>query len=561
MEAGKRIITDIFNRMRILAIPYFQRSYVWGVANWERLFEDVTSVASKRRPYFLGSIILKQQPTGTGATTGDIRTIIDGQQRLTSLLLFFKVLCRERNADSLFRETFLNHEGQLMLQHNRNDLPIFEAILRDEVTPELATTFARNQVLSAFRYFESRADDIASLDPLAILRNVYFVGIDLGHDEDEQQVFNTINSLGVSLSTAELLKNDLFSRDNAALYDSTWRKAFEGSEDDRQYWATPVTAGREQRENIDLFMQSYLLMAVDSPEQVKVDELYASYKAHLADVPDREKFIKSLTTGASIYKTHIDPSVQDKQVTKDEVVDRLAVVVFGLSTTTIVPYILYLLSKAKAKELGQVASLLESYLVRRIVCKETSKNYNRFFGALIRDQVHTAAGLTKRLATEDTINRLPGDAAFSAAFQTSDLTNKQALVVLWLLELSVRNDRKQSTALSGLSHYSLEHLMPKKWRNHWGGLPLEKATARDQALKKLGNLSLLASGLNTSISDAAWTTKKEGQGKHLGLLEYAKGLETLSSDLALREWDEKTIAKRAERLARQSIATWPFPSR
>jgi Protein of unknown function DUF262/Protein of unknown function (DUF1524) len=560
MEAGKRIITDIFNRMRLLAIPYFQRSYVWGEANWERLLEDLQSVSSTQRPYFLGSVILKQQQTGAGAATGDVRTVIDGQQRLTTLLLFFKVLCKQRNAENLFRETFLNHEGRLMLQHNRNDLPIFEAILRGDMTPQLAEKFGQNKVLAAFRYFEGRVNELGRLDPLAILRNVYFVGIDLGHDEDEQQVFNTINSLGVSLSTAELLKNDLFNRDNAALYDSTWCKAFEASEEVRQYWAAPVTAGREQRENIDLFMQSYLLMAVDSPEQLRVDELYSSYKTYLADVKDRTKFIKHLAAIASTYKDHIDPSVQNKQVAKDDVIDRLAVVVFGLSTTTVVPYLLYLLSKSNGEELKQVASLLESYLIRRIVCKETSKNYNRFFGALIRDKVHTAAALRTRLAAADTINHVPDDVAFRSAFQSSDLTNKQALVVVWLLELSVRNDKKQSTALSGLSHYSLEHLMPKKWRNHWGSLPTEQAVARDQALKKLGNLSLLASGLNTSISDAAWATKKEGQGTHKGLLEYAKGLETLSSDLALPKWDEQSIAKRATRLAKQAIATWPFPS-
>jgi hypothetical protein len=125
--------------------------------------------------------------------------------------------------------------------------------------------------------------------------------------------------------------------------------------------------------------------------------------------------------------------------------------------------------------------------------------------------------------------------------------------------LSIRNDQRQSTALSGLSHYSLEHLMPKKWRNHWGTLPPLQASERDHALQKLGNLSLLASGLNTSISDSAWDIKKHGSGKHKGLLEYATGLETLSEDLKLSEWNENTIAQRAERLTSQILSTWPSP--
>jgi len=41
MDAGKRLINDIFNGNRILQIPFFQRSYVWGEEQWERLLEDM----------------------------------------------------------------------------------------------------------------------------------------------------------------------------------------------------------------------------------------------------------------------------------------------------------------------------------------------------------------------------------------------------------------------------------------------------------------------------------------------------------------------------------------
>src|SRR5882672_8822528 len=99
VEAGKRNITDIFNRMRLLTIPFFQRSYVWDEENWERLLSDYQTVATTKRPYFLGSVILKQQPTSSGFNTGDTRIVIDGQQRLTTLLLFFKVLYQARKKE------------------------------------------------------------------------------------------------------------------------------------------------------------------------------------------------------------------------------------------------------------------------------------------------------------------------------------------------------------------------------------------------------------------------------------------------------------------------------
>ena len=91
MEAGKRTINDIFNGNRVLEIPFFQRSYVWGEPQWERLIEDMETVSSTNKPYFLGSVILKQQQTPTGGNVGDKRTLIDGQQRLTTLNIMFKI--------------------------------------------------------------------------------------------------------------------------------------------------------------------------------------------------------------------------------------------------------------------------------------------------------------------------------------------------------------------------------------------------------------------------------------------------------------------------------------
>ena len=85
MEAGKRTINDIFNGNRILEIPFFQRSYVWGEEQWERLLTDMETVSESNKPYFLGSVIMKQQNTNTQKSVGDVRTVVDGQQRMTTL--------------------------------------------------------------------------------------------------------------------------------------------------------------------------------------------------------------------------------------------------------------------------------------------------------------------------------------------------------------------------------------------------------------------------------------------------------------------------------------------
>ena len=89
MDARKALITDIFNNSTLIEIPFFQRSYVWKEDLWSRLLEDMEFVVKTKKPHFLGSIILKQGSTPLpGALYSACKTIVDGQQRLTTFLIF-----------------------------------------------------------------------------------------------------------------------------------------------------------------------------------------------------------------------------------------------------------------------------------------------------------------------------------------------------------------------------------------------------------------------------------------------------------------------------------------
>ena len=94
MKAGEVCINDIFNGARLIEVPFYQRAYVWKEEQWERFLTDMEYVSDTQRHYFLGSIILKngETPNMTDAFSSR-KIIIDGQQRLTTLILFFKVLC------------------------------------------------------------------------------------------------------------------------------------------------------------------------------------------------------------------------------------------------------------------------------------------------------------------------------------------------------------------------------------------------------------------------------------------------------------------------------------
>ena len=129
MNAGKKTISDIFNGNRILEIPFFQRSYVWSFDQWERFLSDMEFITENNKPYFLGSVILKQQNTDTQSNIGDIRTVVDGQQRFTTLNIFFKVLCLKTDKNFSFGRVFTLIDNSIALKHNHNDKETFDAIL------------------------------------------------------------------------------------------------------------------------------------------------------------------------------------------------------------------------------------------------------------------------------------------------------------------------------------------------------------------------------------------------------------------------------------------------
>lgn len=226
------------------------------------------------------------------------------------------------------------------------------------------------------------------------------------------------------------------------------------------------------------------------------------------------------------------------------------VLIFGLKNSTLIPYVLYVRKNAKSSgEESEVFALLESYIVRRMLVQATTKNYNRLFTSLILNEVKDAETLRKALAAnEEATTFMPGDAEVRKAFEESCLYNLQSKGILYLLESAIRPSMS-STALLGFNQYTLEHMMPKKWRNNWGALDEEAATRRDRKLLTLGNLAIITHSLNASIRDADWTTKKQGKGYKDGLALCAAGLATMAGALEKESWDEGDIADRAEWLA------------
>lgn len=569
MDAGKRMVSEIFTGSKILEVPFFQRSYVWKEENWARFLEDIEDVCSSSgAPYFMGSLILKQQMTPSASAVGDVRLVIDGQQRLTTISILMKVLSLKISVKNKFERRFLLDDYTPVLRHNRNDMPAFNRIMQLESLDVLS---GDDKITEAYRYFCEHADP-KKLDFDRICNNVLFVGIDLDQDEDEQQIFDTINSLGVTLTTAELLKNYFFTRRDIEAYTHDWYEIFEKDEETRNYWDTEITTGRIKRTYIDMFFYAFLLIkiqdskyGVSAEEKVrfsKFERLFESYKTFIKVKchDDRIKILREIREYAVVFRNAISRNALQNELPPEAGIERINAVIFAFDTTTLIPYVLYI-----EKNVPDIAvrndlyDALEAYIVRRIVTRQTTKNYNHLFSErLILNHILSKDALIAYMAESDDVNnRMPTDEEVVKAFHESVLVNKYAAGVLYLIESKIRERSLHATRLLGIAKYSLEHMMPKKWRNKWQHEDeFIDADRRDQVLLTLGNLTIITQPLNASIRDADWTTKKNGAGSKGGLSKYADGIEILSHYLSLDEWNEDRIYERAAYLAEKALVIW-----
>ena len=571
MKAGEILINGIFNGSRLLEVPFYQRAYVWDDEQWDRFLTDMEFVTKTKKPYFLGSIIFKSGKTpNTWDHFSDCKIVIDGQQRLTTLMIFFKVLCLKKNENRLFERDFCLEDDTIVLQHGRNDIAAFDKVMRHEKLEEIPNVVPASQIISAFNFFLKKIDP-DKLDRNIIKQNVQFVCIDLLDGEDEQQVFDTINSLGVRLTTAELLKNYFYNKDNVQEYEKNWVAIFEKDSETRLYWEQELETGRIKRSLIDIFFDAYFqiflqdkqynITAEDKIVYSRVDHLAKSYQDFIEHYCNGNKSVVlgQMAEYAKCFAETFRPEYCNMGLPAAPGIERINVIMFGLKNTTLIPYILYVAKNVENQnELRKIYGILESYLMKRMIVHAPTKNYNNLFTSLILNGVLDAETLKERLNKgNDATTFVPSDDDLLNGFKNAKLVNLQTRGILYLLEAGIRS-AKSSTALLGFNNYSVEHMLPKKWRNNWAPCATDaEARQRDSVLLTLGNLAIIPQSLNASIRDSSWDAKKTGKGvNNPGLAVCAAGLTTIHDALQKDVWDETSIELRADWLYEQARSLW-----
>lgn len=619
MNVHKTSLLGIFDAKQRLEVPLFQRQYVWNEEHqWIPLWEDIerkfTEALEGRfdaPTHFLGAMVLDQQQTPTGHVV--VRQIIDGQQRLTTLQIFlaaFRDFCAEQSCTPLAEECgkYLRNTG-MMTDPEVDQYKVWPTQLDRTQFSDVVTAESRAEVLKrhplrrrpyarkpeprprmveAYLFFfdqlksfflgEEAEPPIAADSPLVqradqcfqSLRNALMVVvIDLDKDDDPQVIFETLNARGEPLLPADLLRNYIFFRakrdkmDVEAAYRQYWQRF------DDEFWREEVKQGRLVRPRSDLFMQHFL--ASRQGQDIPIKHLYVEYRHWIESTAPFKTVTEELSALArqrDQFRRIVAPSVDDQ-------VYELCSFLEAFDIRTAYPLLLAVLeASVSPEEWGQIAQVLESYLLRRAVCDLTTKNYNRIFLALTRkvrnDGVSSTTIRGNLLEQSGDSTLWPDDAMFREAWLTRPaywtLSSAKLLHVFTRLNQTFMSSKTESIVFA--TPPTIEHIMPQAWTENWpladgaDGIddselisasdsdPRVVATrTRSAAVQTMGNLTILTQGLNSAQSNLAWADKRPELLKH-SLLPINLSLATVET------WNETAIQDRGKDFLQRALQIW-----
>ena len=236
----------------------------------------------------------------------------------------------------------------------------------------------------------------------------------------------------------------------------------------------------------------------------------------------------------------------------------------ALDTTTVIPValLLYRSGDVELKRRRRTLQMMESWLVRRMICGYTTKNYNNLAAELLlaaRENLEEADdGICDKLLSYDvTTSVWPDDDALQTAltngYMYGYLSQKRVKMILSAIELRMRKSNKVEGMYELPAELTIEHILPIKWKRNWPlpkGKPEEAATeAREQRIHQVGNLTLTSGPLNSSLSNGRWEKKRKALEKNSLLL-------LNRSVTANRDWSERRIDARTKDLFKDIRSIW-----
>ena len=555
MQAVSQSLTKLIDGTVQYIIPVFQRDYSWTEEQCERLWKDVLEVAkaSADARHFFGSIVYAASDDTAAPLPRWL--LIDGQQRLTTVMLLVAAL-RDRLNDEGYNDPYLTG-GTLDAQFLRNaHLPPAnrpKLILRRHDRETLSALLDGDESLSRmservhenYQYFRSC---VSTVDPKTIytgISRLEVVDVTLHSRDNPQSIFESLNSTGIDLSPSDLIRNFILMRlpeaEQTRLYGQIWCKI------------EVLFRGHEHR--FDSFVRDYVALRTRATKQGRADAIYDGFRRSFKSFCDVDGGLEGALVEIRRYAEYyaafgLGRGRPDR---------RLRTPLTQLRRQVDVPAILVMrlfdchdrAETLSTEEFVEALTLLDSYVFRRAICGLQTRGYWSVFAALAHriEEQHPLDSLKVCLARQSDNYRFPHDQEFQVQLEGHDVYGKRVCRIL--LERLENHNTKEPT---DTSKYSIEHVMPQNerlpeaWRVMLG--PDWKAI-QEQWLHRLGNLTLTA--YNSEYSDRPFEEKKTIDG---GFSSSAVRLNRFVREQAAWTLDE--MRRRGEELSIQGLGIWPM---
>ena len=542
MDAHKLwMLRDFIGTNKVLfRIPVYQRNYDWSESNCNRLLDDIYDIMQSGDKHFLGTIVFMAAKSGGFALQEYI--IIDGQQRLTTLMLILKALsvvaesvgddCYHEIEEQYLHNKYCDEEFKVKLKPIKSDNNQFTLLLEDKIDEMDEDTHIYHNFMLCKERFERWAErGINPSQVLDALTKLEIVEIVLTKGEDDPQViFESINSTGLELSNADLIRNYLLMNadDQEKLYENYW------------LYIEKTLRNKMDYSNLDAFFMQYIVYKTSKP--VNSRQLYNSFVKLFKDSGySQESILKELRYYAEIFGAFVYGSAK-----YSERINRLIYRLRVLNQTTCYPFLLHVFDDyhqgvIDEETVEKILQFILAYLLRRMVCGVPSNTlrglftylYNRIFKVASNKQKYYET-LNKFLFTVSSKDVIPSAGEFERALQKANIYGNNALCRFLLLDIE-NGDGKEILQAENLT---IEHIMPQTLSADWSHIRPEE---HEEYLHTLGNLSV--TGYNSELSNKSFAEKQDI------IRENSKAV-ILNSDVLDKEsWNIATIQARAKRLA------------
>jgi uncharacterized protein with ParB-like and HNH nuclease domain len=569
-DVTEATFNEIITPSRIqFVIPIWQRTYSWERQQWRDLWEDLMELYEKlakgeSAQHFLGPIVLKTYEQKVGRITRWV--IIDGQQRLTTLLVICALIRDKAKSDGnddlvkeieghlLFNEFAKELEDKPKLSPTEADRKLFDLIMVGQPLNGLETN---NQLHLAYEYFKTVFEfefekNKITLDALLdCITALKMVTIRLEESDNPNRIFETLNFRGKELSQSDLVRN---------FFMMSIREPSVANEVYLQVWFPMQQAlgtnTLERIKHLESFLKHYVVMK--SQVVIKEDKIYSRIRRPLKN-SNQDQVISELRTISGYSKSYekLLYPLREPNPNIQQGIERLNRLKLGVQYPFLLKiYTAFSTGKISQEDFVSILKILESYIVRRMFSRLPTHSLNRLFAELCSiDDSKIPQTLREKLATkkEWETQYWPSDVEFKQHFLTLPIYKISAEKCRFILEsLEEHFNHPEPVKFSNLW---IEHVMPETLDSSWQKYLGEKwKNIHEGYLHTIGNLTLIAEGPNESIKNKLFQDKKTGWYKFSNI--------SLTKEInnTWTEWKEAEIQQRGNTLADRAIKIWPRPN-